>query len=220
MSDIAFDLSVYLVGNEGVAQSAGMTLEESIEQALRGGTSFVQIREKDMSPEQLTRLSQKVLRLTKKAGVPLVINDDVEVALAVDADGVHVGQSDMSAREVRQLIGEHRILGVSAYTVAQAKKAEADGADYIGIGPVFLTKTKRDADAPMGLETLEAITSSVSIPTVAIGGITPINATSVMQAGVDGLAVISAIIGQGDPEAASRCLLRMVKGGNKISRVV
>lgn len=220
MSDIAFDLSVYLVGNEGVAQSAGMTLEESIEQALRGGTSFVQIREKDMSPEQLTRLSQKVLRLTKKAGVPLVINDDVEVALAVDADGVHVGQSDMSAREVRQLIGEHRILGVSAYTVAQAKKAEADGADYIGIGPVFLTKTKRDADAPMGLETLEEITNSVSIPTVAIGGITPINATSVMQAGVDGLAVISAIIGQGDPEAASRCLLRMVKGGNKISRVV
>ncbi len=142
-------------------------------------------------------------------GIPFIVNDRVDVALAVDADGVHVGQDDMPAATARKLIGRDKILGVSAENVEQAQAAQADGADYIGASPIFSTPTKPDAPPPMGIQGLEQLAHAVSIPVVAIGGINAANAASIIRAGASGIAVVSAIVSAEDVLAAARELRRI-----------
>ena len=175
---------------------------EVIEMVIEGGATAIQLRDKDASDEEMIALGKKILELTT-CRVPFIVNDRVNVALVIGADGVHVGQSDMPAVEVRRLIGPDKILGVSVSTVAQAIKAQKDGADYLGVGPVFPTQTKTDADPPIGLSGLADIRKAVPLPIIAIGGINKKNAGQVMQF-ADGVAVISAVLSANNPLLATR----------------
>ena len=179
------------------------TLGDQVEQALRGGVTCVQLREKSLGVPAILVEAEEIGALCRSYGVPFLINDHVEIALQCGADGVHVGQKDRAAREVRRLLGPNRILGVSARTVEQAVQAERDGADYLGVGAVFSTSTKADA-MPVSYETLQAICRAVSIPVVAIGGIQRENLLSLAGSGVDGVALVSAIFAAPDVETASR----------------
>ena len=179
------------------------TLGDQVEQALRGGVTCVQLREKSLGVPAILVEAEEIGALCRSYGVPFLINDRVEIALQCGADGVHVGQKDRAAREVRRLLGPNRILGVSARTVEQAVQAERDGADYLGVGAVFSTSTKADA-MPVSYETLQAICRAVSIPVVAIGGIQRENLLSLAGSGVDGVALFSAIFAAPDVETASR----------------
>ncbi|MCG0275073.1 MAG: thiamine phosphate synthase [Thermosediminibacteraceae bacterium] len=165
---------------------------EAVEEAIKAGITVLQLREKDISGREFYHLALQVRKLTKAYGIPLIINDRVDIALAVDADGVHVGQEDIPAKAVRKIMGPEKILGVSAKTVEEAIKAEQDGADYLGVGAVFPSPTKPSSKA-IGLEGLKEIKSKVKIPVVAIGGITKDNAKEVLAAGADGLSCISAV---------------------------
>jgi thiamine-phosphate pyrophosphorylase len=189
----------------------GRQLLETAQAALRGGATAVQLRDKSGSARELLELGRALLALTCAAGVPLIVNDRLDVALALGADGVHVGQDDLPAREVRRLLGSERILGVSAGTVAEARQAQADGADYLGAGDLFGTPSKPDAGLPIGLPGLAAIAGAVPLPVVGIGGITEANAASVTATGAAGVAVISAITRSLDPEAAARRLRETLK---------
>ena len=179
------------------------TLGDQVEQALRGGVTCVQLREKSLGVPAILVEAEEIGALCRSYGVPFLINDRVEIALQCGADGVHVGQKDRAAREVRRLLGPNRILGVSARTVEQAVQAERDGADYLGAGAVLSTSTKADA-MPVSYETLQAICRAVSIPVVAIGGIQRENLLSLTGSGVDGVALVSAIFAAPDVETASR----------------
>lgn len=179
------------------------TLGDQVEQALRGGVTCVQLREKSLGVPAILVEAEEIGALCRSYGVPFLINDRVEIALQCGADGVHVGQKDRAAREVRRLLGPNRILGVSARTVEQAVQVERDGADYLGVGAVFSTSTKADA-MPVSYETLQAICRAVSIPVVAIGGIQRENLLSLAGSGVDGVALVSAIFAAPDVETASR----------------
>ncbi len=183
----------------------GEPLIHQVEQAVRGGATFVQLREKELDEASFEAEGREILELCHAKGIPFVINDNVELAVRIGADGVHVGQSDMEAGHVRELIGPDRILGVSAETVEAAIRAEQAGADYLGVGAVFPTGSKDDA-ADVSLETLKAITEAVSIPVIAIGGITYENVSELENTGIVGIAVISAIFGQKDIEEATRKL--------------
>jgi len=202
-------LSVYVLTDRHIAGERSIV--DLIEAALRGGATMVQLREKEGSDEEMLATGRKLQQLTHQAGVPLIINDRINVALELDAEGVHVGQSDMTARDVRQLIGAHRILGVSAETVEEALLAEQAGADYLGVGDVYGTSTKLDGTPPIGLTGLAAVVQAVSIPVVAIGGITLENAAATIQAGAAGVAVISAVVGAADPEATTRLLRKNIR---------
>ncbi len=182
-----------------------------VEAAIRGGVTVVQYREKAASTRRMIAEARELRQLCRAAGVPFIVNDRIDVALAVDADGVNVGQDDMPAPLARRLIGKGRILGVSAGNVDEARRAEEEGADYIGASPVFATPTKPDAPAPMGVEGLRKLAGAVSIPVVAIGGMNAQNARAVMLAGAAGLAVVSAIVGAQDVEAAARAIADAVK---------
>lgn len=178
------------------------TLIEQVEETLKGGATFIQLREKDMAFEDFVEEAKAIKKLTDAYQVPFVINDAVEVALAVDADGVHVGQDDMDACELRKRIGD-KIIGVSADTVELALKAEADGADYIGVGAIYSTATKTDADV-VAFETIAEICQSVDIPVVAIGGLNETNILSLKGTGVDGVALVSAIFSNEDIVTATK----------------
>ena len=182
----------------------GRTLYEVVKESLDGGATFMQLREKTLDEETFYQEAVELQALCKEYGVPFVVNDDVDIAVRMNADGVHVGQSDMEAGDVRALIGPDKILGVSAQTVEQAKLAEERGADYLGVGAVFPTGSKDDAeDVPF--ETLKEICQAVSIPVIAIGGITEGNTPALAGSGICGIAVISAIYAQEDiPEATRR----------------
>jgi len=179
----------------------GRSLADAVDEALRAGVTFLQLREKELDYESFLRLAKEIKIIADKYKVPYVINDNVDVAMACGADGVHVGQEDMDARDVRKIIGPSKILGVSAQTVDQALRAEESGADYIGVGSVFPTSTKPDAEA-VSLETLKEICRTVSIPVVAIGGINRDNAMKLAGSGIDGIAVVSAIFAREDIAAA------------------
>lgn len=181
----------------------GETLYSQVEKALKGGATFMQLREKNLAEEQFLQEAEELKKLCKKYNVPFVINDNVDIAAKIDADGVHVGQSDMEAGDVRAKLGPDKIIGVSAQTVEQAVLAEKRGADYLGVGAVFTTGTKLDAD-DVSYETLKAICQAVSIPVVAIGGITRDNLMELKGSGIDGIAVVSAIFAQEDIEEATR----------------
>lgn len=182
------------------------SLADQVEKTIKSGATFVQLREKNLEFDEFVKSAREIKAVTDKYKIPFVINDNVEVALSVDADGVHVGQSDLAVKNVRDKIGEHKILGVSAHTVEQAVKAQESGADYIGVGAVFSTTTKGDADN-VTFDTLKKICSAVSIPVVAIGGISNKNIMELSGSGVDGVAVISAIFAKPDIERATRELL-------------
>lgn len=185
-------------------------LSQQVEEIVKAGATFVQLREKELDFDNFVKEGTEIKKITDYYKVPFVINDNIEVALAIDADGVHVGQGDLSAQEVRTRIGEHKILGVSAQTVEQALLAEQQGADYIGVGAVFSTATKSDAD-DVTQETLKAICEAVHIPVVAIGGINEHNILQLRDSKVDGVAIISAIFAKSDIIAAAKELLELSK---------
>ena len=185
----------------------GRTLKEQVKEALDGGVTFLQLREKQIDSELFLQEAQE---LCKQYQVPFVINDDVELALKVDADGVHVGQSDMEAGDVRKKLGKDKIIGVSAQTVEQAVMAEKHGADYLGVGAVFPTSSKDDAQE-VDYETLKAICQAVQIPVIAIGGINAQNVDRLKGSGICGVAVISAIFAQEDIKEAAKELKNRTK---------
>ena len=199
------DLSLYLVTDKSDDVEKFLN---TIEEAIKGGVTVVQIREKTADTLDFYNLALKVKEITTKYKVPLIINDRVDIALAIDADGVHVGQSDMPCDVTRRLIGEDKILGVSAATVSEAKKAEKDGADYIGTGAVFPTATKDDAPS-VTKEGLKEVVDSIDIPVVAIGGINHDNASELKDTGIAGLSVVSAIMSAESPKKASEELLNI-----------
>lgn len=199
------DLSLYLVTDKSDDKERFL---KTIEEAIKGGVSVVQIREKTADTKDFYNLALKVKEITAKYNVPLIINDRVDIALAIDADGVHVGQSDMPCDITRKLIGNDKILGVSAATIEEAKKAQKDGADYIGTGAVFPTTTKDDAPSITKKE-LKEIVDSINIPVVAIGGITLENAKELVDTGIKGLSVVSAIMSSDNPKKSSEELLNI-----------
>lgn len=178
------------------------TLYDQVKKALDGGATFVQLREKNLDREVFLAEAKEIQKLCKEYGVPFVVNDEVSIAKDIDADGVHVGQSDMEAMDVRKILGPDKIIGVSAQTVEQAIIAEKHGADYLGVGAVFTTGSKDDAD-DVSHETLKDICEAVSIPVIAIGGITKDNVAELAGSGICGVAVISAIFGQKDIQKAT-----------------
>ncbi len=192
------------------AWTGGKTLYMQVEEALRGGATCIQLREKDLNTDAFLEEAMAIKKLCQLFNVPFIINDNVDIAIRCGADGIHVGQSDMEAGNVRQIVGEHMILGVSAQTVEQAVLAEQNGADYLGVGAVFSTATKPDADR-VSHDTLKAICGSVSIPVVAIGGIGKHNMMELGGTGIDGVALVSAIFASPDIENECRELLALTK---------
>lgn len=181
------------------------TLLEQVQEALDGGATCIQLREKQLDDKTFLQEAIEIQKLCKEYHVPFIVNDNVDIAKTMHADGIHVGQSDMEALDVRKELGKDVILGVSAQTVEQAKKAEAHGADYLGVGAVFPTGSKDDAD-DVSHETLKAICEAVSIPVIAIGGITQDNVKELAGSGIVGIAVISAIFAQKDITQATKDL--------------
>ena len=177
---------------------------------LENGATFLQIREKDLDEETFEQEAEALKQLCAKYHIPFVVNDSVEIALDIDADGVHVGQSDIKGRDIRSMIGNEKILGISAGTVEEAVAAEKAGADYIGVGAVFDTSTKKNARS-LTMEKLKEISESVSIPVVAIGGISASNIMELINSGVDGVAVVSAIFAAENPGEATAKLLELSK---------
>ena len=185
-------------------------LADVVESVLQNGATFLQIREKDLAQDAFEAEAERLKTLCAQHGVPFVVNDSVEIALQCDADGVHVGQSDIKGRDIRAIIGPDKILGISAGTVEEAVAAEKAGADYIGVGAIFGTSTKKNARS-MTMERLKEIVSSVSIPVVAIGGISAENILQLSGSGVDGVAVVSAIFAAENPGKATADLLKLAE---------
>lgn len=188
----------------------GQTLLSVCEDVLSHGATFLQIREKDLDANFFEAEAARLKELCARYKVPYVVNDSVEIAMAIDADGVHVGQSDIKGRDIRGMIGPDKILGISAGTIEEAIAAEKAGADYIGVGAVFATGTKKNA-RNLSIETLKEISSAVSIPVVAIGGINERNLMELKGSGVDGVAVVSAIFAAEDPGKATAQLLELAR---------
>lgn len=188
----------------------GATLISQVEAALKGGATFIQLREKNLDDEAFYQEALEIQKLCREYKVPFVINDNVELAKKIGADGVHVGQSDMEALDVRKVLGDDKIIGVSAQTVEQAELAEKHGADYLGVGAVFPTGSKDDA-TEVSFEMLKAICERVEIPVIAIGGITRDNVVELSGSGICGIAVISAIFGQSDIKSATEDLKKQTK---------
>lgn len=202
------DLLLYAVTDR--AWLGDKTLSWQVEESLKGGATMIQLREKHLDHEHFLKEAKEIKELCRKYQVPFLINDDVDLAVEVDADGVHVGQHDMEAGEVRKKIGPNRILGVSAQTVEQALLAQQAGADYLGVGAVFPTGTKDDADA-VSIQTLGEICRAVSIPVVAIGGIGQHNVMQLAGSEICGIAVVSAIYAQPDIQNAASTLHALAK---------
>ena len=207
---MTLDFTLYLVTDRNLMTSS--SLETAVEQAILGGCTMVQLREKDISSDEFYRLAVSIKSITDKYEIPLIINDRVDIALSANAAGVHIGQHDLPASIVRKIIPQSMILGVSASTLQEAQKAVSDGADYLGVGAVFSTSTKTDADV-VSMHTLLQIRKSVHIPIVAIGGINKENAPVFKAINIDGLAVVSAIISQQDIRRSSKALKQAFLGG-------
>jgi thiamine-phosphate pyrophosphorylase len=188
----------------------GDTLENQVETALNNGVTFLQLREKNIEFDEFVKLGKKIKTIADKTNVPFVINDNIDVAIAVDANGVHLGQDDMPADKAREILGNDKIIGISVQTVHDALIAEKGGADYLGVGAVFSTSTKLDA-ADISFETLKEICNAVSIPVVAIGGINANNILKLKGSGIDGVAVVSAIFAQKDIANATKQLVNLCK---------
>lgn len=207
MKKSQIDLSLYLVTEESIAVEE---LTKIIAQSVSGGVSIVQLREKNNSSLSFYKKASALKQLLNELSIPLIINDRVDIALAVGADGIHIGQDDLPLPVVKKMVPEDMIVGVSVSTLAEALEAERNGADYIGVGSVFPTKTKQDATL-MALEDLGEICRGVSIPAVAIGGITADNISALSDSGLSGTAVVSAIMNADNPKTASESLLKIIK---------
>ncbi|HEX3047790.1 MAG TPA: thiamine phosphate synthase [Bacillota bacterium] len=203
-----FNLELYVVTDRtwlNQATSGAKSLEEQVEQAIGGGATLVQLREKTLTTGDFIQTAVNVKKVTDRYRIPLIINDRLDVALAVDAAGLHVGQSDMPAATARRLLGPGKILGVSVTTCSEALTAEQDGADYLGAGAVFPTDTKKDS-LVVDYQELKEITRAVGIPVVAIGGINEMNALMLKGSGIQGIAVVSAIFSKNDIRAAAKTM--------------
>lgn len=203
------DYSVYLVTDRVILGSRDLL--KAVEDAIIGGASLIQLREKDISSRDFYNLAVKMKELVNSHGVPLIINDRLDIALAVNADGLHIGQDDMPLKIARQILGPEKIIGYSVSSQEEALFGEKNGADYLGAGPVYVTGSKADAGLPIGLTSLKAIKERVSIPVVAIGGVGISNISEVKQTGVDGVSVISAILGSQDITEAARGIANLWK---------
>ncbi|MGE1100764.1 thiamine phosphate synthase [Peribacillus simplex] len=210
MKKSQIDLSLYLVTEESIALEE---LTKIIAESVSGGVSIVQLREKNNSSLSFYKKASALKQLLNELSIPLIINDRVDIALAVAADGIHIGQDDLPLTVVKQMVPEDMIVGVSVSTLEEALEAERNGADYIGVGSVFPTKTKQDATL-MAIGDLEEICRSVSIPAVAIGGITADNISTLSDSGISGTAVVSAIMNADSPKRASESLLKIIKDFN------
>ena len=202
-------LKLYLVTNRGL--SLGRSLEEVVSEAVAGGVTMVQLREKDTSTGEFIRLACKLTDLLRPLGIPLIINDRVDVALAADADGVHIGQSDMPYEIARKLLGPDKIIGLSVENMNDLLRANELDVDYIGISPVYGTPTKTDTAEPFGLEGLRKAVELSVHPTVAIGGMNASTISDVIAAGADGVAVVSAICSADSPRLAANELMNIIK---------
>jgi len=207
------DLSLYLVTDRGL--SRGRSTVDIVRAAVAGGATCVQLREKECSTRQFVAEALAVRELLTGTGVPLIINDRIDVALAVGADGVHLGQTDMHIADARRVVGSSMLIGISAECVEDAVRAQAEGADYIGISPVFSTPTKTDTAPALGLDGVALIRSVVSLPMVGIGGIGPANAAEVIRAGCDGVAVVSAIVSAPNPREAAAKLKAIIRAAKE-----
>ncbi|MDW0359074.1 thiamine phosphate synthase [Halomonas venusta] len=197
-----FDLSLYLVTDAGLC--AGMGLEKTVEAAVQGGVTMVQLRDKHASDEHMITQAKRLKAMLAGSGVPLIINDRLKVALASQADGLHVGQSDTAVQEARNTLGQHAIIGLSINTPDQLLAAPVELLNYVGLGPVFATGSKQDHAQPIGFDGLARLASACQLPSVAIGGLKAEHVAQVKAAGVNGVAVISAICGQPDPRLAAQ----------------
>lgn len=204
----AFDLSLYLVTDRSL--SLGRPLETVVEEAVRGGVTMVQLREKDASTLDFYNLAMKLKSILKSYNVPLIINDRLDIALACDAGGLHIGQSDMPYSVARKLLSKDKIIGLSVESIQDAIDANNLDVDYIGISPVFGTQTKTDTAPALGLEGIGEITRISGHPSVGIGGINLTNAQDIIQAGADGISVVSAIMSAPDPQQSARQLKEII----------
>lgn len=202
------DLTLYVVTDRGILK--GRDLCASIEEAIKGGATVVQLREKDVSSLEFYKIAIEVKEVTSKYNVPLIINDRLDIALACNADGLHIGQGDLPLETVRKIFGQDKIIGVSVRTVEEGLKAKENGADYLGVGAIYPTGSKDDATL-IGIERLKEIKEKIKLPIVAIGGISKNNCSEVIRAGADGVAVISAVFGKEDILKASKELKSLVK---------
>lgn len=207
MSNVKVDYSLYLVTDRKMLRERD--LGQSIELAIQGGVTLVQLREKSVSTREFLELAIRVKEITSRYRIPLIINDRLDIALAVDADGLHVGQDDLPMLKARELF-PNKIIGVSASTLAEALLAQQQGADYLGVGAIFSTSTKTDAPE-VSLEQLELIKKSVTIPVVAIGGINETNLEQVLATGIDGVSVVSAILAKEDILMAAKRLRELIR---------
>lgn len=200
------DYSLYLVTDRKILN--GKDIFKAVEEAIKGGVTIVQLREKDISSLEFYNIAIKMKKLTSYYNIPLIINDRLDIALSIDADGLHIGQDDLPLKVARKLIG-NKILGYSVSSIEEAIYGEENGADYLGAGPVYKTLSKADAIPPIGVDTLKKIKDSVSIPVVGIGGIGISNIEEVKKANIDGISLISAILGSSSIESASKNLINL-----------
>lgn len=207
------DYSLYLVTDRGLAR--GRAVLDVVRTAVQGGVTCVQLREKTCSTREFIEAARAVKEFLHSRGVPLIINDRVDVALAVGADGVHLGQQDMPLAMARAIVTDTMLIGISVESLADAVAAQGGGADYLGVSPIFATPTKTDAAAPLGLEGLRAIRRAVHLPLVAIGGLNRQTAAVVIRGGADGIAVVSAIVAAEDPEQAARELVQAIRSARR-----
>lgn len=207
--DKTFDPCLYIVTDRSWLR--GRRLEDQVEEAVLGGATMIQLREKAMSTGEFIHTAEIIKQITDKHKIPLIVNDRLDVALAIDADGLHVGQDDMPAATARRLLGPDKILGVSVGNRDEAIQAEQAGADYIGVGAVFPTGTKTDA-IYVEIHELKSMVHAVRIPVIAIGGITESNVTLLRGTGIHGIAVVSAVFAQPDPGAAAERLKHLAEG--------
>jgi thiamine-phosphate pyrophosphorylase len=204
MGKAKIDCSLYLVTDRGL--SLGRSNLEIIRAGVAGGVTMVQLREKDATTREFFEEGLKIREFLGEHNIPLIINDRLDIALALDADGIHVGQDDMPVAVARRILGEGKIIGASVFTPAEAREAEAAGADYLGLSPIFITSTKPDLTAQLGIDGIAPIRQAVRIPVVGIGSMNVGNAFAAVRAGLDGVAVVSAVCSHRDPEAAARAI--------------
>ncbi|MTI47525.1 MAG: thiamine phosphate synthase [Firmicutes bacterium] len=206
------DYSLYLVTDRKVLGNRDLC--KSIKEAIQGGVSLVQLREKDLGTNEFYKLAKKIKKITDEHDVPLIINDRIDIALAVDADGVHVGPDDLPISVARNILGPNKIVGASTCNIEEALEAQKQGATYLGVGAIFPTATKSNTD-DVSIEDLASIKKAVNIPIVGIGGINEKNASKVMTAKVEGIAVVSAILGKSDIKNAANQLYEIIRSSNR-----
>lgn len=203
-----FDVSLYLVTDRGL--SRGRSNQFIVEEAVKGGVTMVQLREKEVDTREFYQLAVSLKEVLRPLNIPLIINDRLDIALAVDADGLHIGQHDLPCEVSRRILGRNKIIGLSVETIQQARDANSMDVDYIGLSPIFTTATKEDTSTPLGLGKIREIAAISKHVMVAIGGINATNAAAVIAHGADGIAVVSAIVSHDDPQMAARELRKIV----------